>query len=269
MQLSTGTAITVVAGVATVGADRTRAVGTLIADPAAVGRFLDPGIVHEIAVTLDPGAYDAMIQAYVVGGDKEWIEASVAIDGATYPRAGMRLKGNSSLMGLRLGQGDVMGPGNPGGAVGEQGDAPDILVGGPGNDMSADTPERLPWLIRLDKYVDGQAHEGVTELVIRSNGSETSLNEAVALDLLAEAGLASQAAAATAFHVNGGPPKLRLAIEHPNDAWMAAHFSADGLLYKSEATGDWSYRGDSPRTTTRCSSSRRAARATTRRTSRR
>jgi spore coat protein CotH len=72
------------------------------------------------------------------------------------------------------------------------------------------------------------------------------LNEAVALDLLAAAGLASQRAAPAGFRVNDGPPALRLAIEHPNDAWMAAYFSADGLLYKCEATGDWTYRGDDP-----------------------
>ncbi|MEZ5207632.1 MAG: hypothetical protein R2690_11800 [Acidimicrobiales bacterium] len=54
--------------------------------------------------------------------------------------------------------------------------------------MSAEDPETLPWLIKFDKFVDGQDHDGVEELVIRSNVTETALNEAVALDLMELAG---------------------------------------------------------------------------------
>ena len=42
-----------------------------------------------------------MIETFVDSGDKEWIEATVTIDGTTFERVGLRLKGNSSLMGLR------------------------------------------------------------------------------------------------------------------------------------------------------------------------
>ncbi len=59
-------------------------------------------------------------------------------------------------------------------------------------------------------------------------------------------GLASQQAASTGFSVNGSAEVLRLAIEHPKDAWMEARFSPDGLLYKAESTGDYSYRGTDP-----------------------
>ncbi len=196
------------------------------------GAFLDARVVHDITVTFDRSAYDAMVKTYTDTGDKEWIEATVAIDGATYAQTGMRLKGNSSLMGLRIARGGETDQ--------------DVRIDGPGGGVSADKPEGLPWLIRLDKYEKDQQHDGITELVIRSNPSETSLNEAVALELLAEAGLASQQAAATAFRVNGGAPALRLAIEHPNDDWMALRFSNDGLLYKGESTGNYSYRGDDP-----------------------
>ena len=59
------------------------------------------------------------------------------------------------------------------------------FVGGRGfGGASADEPARLPWLIRLDRNVDGQNHLGVTDLIVRSNNSQTSLNEAVALELL-------------------------------------------------------------------------------------
>jgi spore coat protein CotH len=244
------------AAVSALTINRTMAAQT--STPTAVtfdnGTFLAAETVHEINATFDQAEYDAMIQTYVDADTKEWIEATVSIDGAEYTQVGMRLKGNSTLMGLR-GTG-ANGPQNFGNGAGVTADGAtptadmpaemptgDVRGGGMGN-VSADVPEGLPWFVRLDKFVDDQNHNGLTELVIRANNSSTSLNEAVALDLLTAAGLASQRAAAVAFSVNGSTPKLRLAIENPNDAWMEEHFSADGLLFKSEAEGDWSYRGD-------------------------
>ena len=45
------------------------------------------------------------------------------------------------------------------------------------------------------------------------------------------------------FSADGSDETLRLVIENPNDAWMQAELG-DGLLYKAEAGGDYSYRGD-------------------------
>jgi spore coat protein CotH len=226
--------------------------------------FLDSTVVHDISVTFDQEMYDAMIETFRSSRDKEWIEATVTIDGSTYEKAGMRLKGNSSLGGLGGGP-EGEGPDGfftiDGTPVSElpaeifQGEGtPEVVPpeGGlfrmneGGGGATAETPERLPWLISLDRYVEDQNHNGLKELVIRSNRSETSLNEVVALELLDRAGLASQHSAAVRFDVNGSEPALRLAIEHPNDEWMAARFSPDGLLYKGEAGGDYSYRGDDP-----------------------
>ncbi|MEZ5226236.1 MAG: hypothetical protein R2710_06065 [Acidimicrobiales bacterium] len=108
-------------------------------------------------------------------------------------------------------------------------------------DITADAaPEELPWLIRLDEYVEGQQHEGYTELVAAQQHRDC-LNEAVALELLAEA--ASQSAVATSLSVNDSEPTLRLVIEHPDDTWMSEQFADDGALYKAESTGDYSYCG--------------------------
>jgi spore coat protein CotH len=167
---------------------------------------------HEISLVIDDAEYAAMLDTYRSTGDKEWIEATITIDGATYDDVGIRLKGNSSLRGVSA-------------------------------DAEAET---LPWLIKLDKFVDDQRHDGLTDLVIRSNNSATALNEAVALELLDLAGLASQDAIAVAFSVNGGDAVLRLAIEHPDDSWMDEELEANGALYKAESTGDYSYRGDDP-----------------------
>ena len=177
----------------------------------AVGE-LDSMSVHEIEVEFDDDDFAAMLALYTSTSEKEWIEATVTIDGITFEQVGLRLKGNSSLRGV----------------------------------SADDDPVDLPWLIRLDKFVDGQDLDGLTDLVVRSNNTETALNEAVALELLELAGLASQDAIATAFSVNGSDATLRLAIENPDDAWMAEWFDEDGALYKAESTGDYSYRGDDP-----------------------
>jgi spore coat protein CotH len=180
--------------------------------------MFDATVVHDVSVTFDEADYEAMIETYSTTSEKEWIEATVTVDGATYNRVGIRLKGNSSLRGLSSGSTAT-------------GDA---------------DPSGLPWLIRFDKYIEGQDHQGYHDLVIRSNNTDTSLNEAVTLELLELAGLASQEAIATGFSVNGSEPVLRLAIEHPDDVWLDENFENGGALYKAESTGDYSYRGDDP-----------------------
>jgi spore coat protein CotH len=211
------------------------------ADVATDVALFDSREVHEIEVTFDEDDYDAMVETFADSGEKEWIEATVTIDGETYEQAGLRLKGNSSLAGL----GGGFGPPGGGRGDGEEDGGPAGGFG-PGG-ASADEPEALPWLIRLDEFVDGQDHQGYEDVVVRSNSSATSLNEAVALDLLEEAGLPSEEAVSTSFRVNGGDPVLRLAIEHPDDdAWQEGTFDGEGALYKAESTGDWSYRGDDP-----------------------
>lgn len=186
--------------------------------------LFDSSYVHDVSVTFDESDYEAIVEEYRSTGEKEWVSATVTIDGVTYENVGMRLKGNSSLRGLK----------NEGSG------------GGPGGLASQDTPEDLPWLIRLDKFVEGQNHDGIHDLVIRSNNSQTALNEAVAVELLELAGLATQQAIAVSFTVNGSDPTLRLAIEHPDDVWMETYYDADGSLYKAESTSDYSYRGEDP-----------------------
>ncbi|MCK0110689.1 CotH kinase family protein [Ornithinimicrobium sp. F0845] len=172
----------------------------------------DASTLHSFSLELDDAEYAAMIDTYVSSGDKEWITATVTIDGETFENVGAKLKGNSSLRGA-----------------------------------TADTdPVTLPWRIRLDKYVDSQQLDGYTDFVVRANNSQTSLNEAVALDLLEAAGLASEHAVASTFTVNGSESELRLVVQNLDDTWDEENFSSEGILYKADAEGDYSYRGDDP-----------------------
>ena len=185
------------------------------ADVAASGLW-DSRVVHSLSVSFDQDEYDALIDTYLSTGEKEWISATVTIDGETFEEVGLKLKGNSSLRSLST-----------------DADA----------DLSAENPQDLPWIIRLDKFVDGQDLDGTTELVVRGNSSETSLNEALALDLLEQTGLATEQAIATRFSIGGSAETLRLVIENPSDEWAERELG-DVLLYKAEAGGDYSYRGD-------------------------
>lgn len=195
--------------------------------------FYDSSTVSSISVTVDQADYDEMLEIYADSGDKEWIKATVVIDGVTYEQVGLRLKGNSSLQGLSRAlnaeSGETAGRGG----------------GGMGSDLSPDEPEGLPWRIKLDKYVDGQNHEGETDLVVRGNNTETALNEAVALELLDQAGLATQQASAARFSVNGSDEQLRLVVQNPDDQnWYEVNIDGNGVLFKAESGGDYSYRGE-------------------------
>ncbi|MEU4560057.1 CotH kinase family protein [Actinoplanes sp. NPDC023936] len=221
---------------------------------SASATIFDSGVVHDITLTFDDAAYDTMIAAYLGDESKNWIEATVTLDGVTYEKAGLRLKGNSSLRGLTASSSSSAtasssatpsATASSSAAAGGQQRQGGGFGGGPGgSSVSADDPQDLPWLIRLDKYVDGQAHQGYTEFVVRSSNSESALNEAVALELLGKAGLATEKSFSTRLRVNDGDQVLRLVVENPGDKWMADNFDGDGILYKAEANGDYSYRGE-------------------------
>lgn len=195
---------------------------TTIAAPAPVGAetVFDQDLVHTIDVQIDRQDLTDMLNTYSGTGEKEWIRGTVAIDAEVFTDVGVKLKGNSSLMGV-----------------------------------DADTdPVILPWRIRLDKYVDDQDLDGYTDFTVRSSDTETSLNEAVALDLLGEAGLATEQAAATRFSVNGSEAQLRLTVQNLKSTgidrgWVGQNFpdaGADSVLYKAKAGGNWDYHGDEP-----------------------
>jgi spore coat protein CotH len=233
------TALTLLASCSTTATTSTAAVASSSTVPAGTGLF-DSSVVHTVSIDYDEAAYQAMIDTYVASGDKEWISATVTIDGTVFDNVGIKLKGNSTLQGLRTsGNSATTGNGGQNAGAGQ-------VAGGPGGDVSADEPEGLPWRIRLDKYVDGQNFEGETDIVVRGGRTETSLNEAVALELIGAAGMPTEEATPARFTVNGSAGTLRLVIQNPDDDWDSDNFDSEGILYKAEAGGDYSYRGDDP-----------------------
>jgi len=201
----------------TADSDSTSSTASTTTD-SAVPAVWDSSELHTIELDYDESDYASLISSYLNSGEKVWISATVTIDGETFENVGLKIKGNSSVRGLS-----------------EDEDAT----------VSAEHPESLPWIIRLDKYVDDQSMDGATEFVVRGNSSETSLNEAVALELLSDAGLAAEEAIAVSFTAGESEPALRLVVENPNDEWMERELG-DGLLWKAESPGTWDYIDDDP-----------------------
>ena len=230
---------------------------------ATDGQFFTMDVVHTIEVTYDSGAYEEMLATFEKSQEKDWVKADVTIDGQEFKDVGLRLKGNSSLRSLSGGDkgfggrggpwqaqsggvGDLEGGGAQSGIPGDAGNADDMvgLVDEGDGTANAEEPEGLPWLIRLDKYVGGQTYSGRSDFVVRGNNTESSLNEAVALAMLSEAGVPAQQAAFTAFTINGSEPKLRLVVDVPDDELWTEDVFGGGLTYKADSGGDYSYRGD-------------------------
>ena len=115
-----------------------------------------------------------------------------------------------------------------------------------GGAADVEKPETLPWLVKFDEFVDGQSYQGHEELAIRSSGTETALNEAVALELVGLSGQPTQQSFHSAVSVNGGDQDLRLVVEVPDSVWAADNLDGTGTLYKALSTGSWDYRGEDP-----------------------
>ncbi len=129
--------------------------------------------------------------------------------------------------------------GMPGGGEGGGG------FGGTGVALTTDEPENLPLLVSFDENEPGRAYQGRTELSIRpaSASSESSLNEAVALELTEQSGQPTQDYAFTTYAVNDRPTTTRLVVENP-DPQYADGLEGEGVLYKLLSTSSFEYQGD-------------------------
>ena len=203
--IATGTALALVGLTACSGSSPDESSSTAVPES-----LWDSAVVHTISLSISPDDSDAVIAAYRDNGTKTSARASVTVDGESLDDVGVSIAGDVEL-------------------------DPDSTE----TDLSA-----LPWLIRLDEFVEGQNIEGDTELLLSANPSATALNESVALDLQGVTGLATQSAIWTRFTVNGGAPKLRLVVENIGESWISDQFDSADSLFVPRADGDYSYRGD-------------------------
>lgn len=189
------------------------------------------GSSHTIEITYDEAEYQEVIDADKEDGEKKFLRADITIDGVLIEDVGLRLKGNSTLSSLRTSDG-----GDRGG-----------MAGGMGmTQLSEDSPEELPWLISFDEYQEGRAFQSRTEMTLRpaASGSDTALNEALALELTALSGQTRQDYTYTSVRVNGREESARLLVDTPDELW--ADSLGEGVLYKARAGGSFEYVGEDP-----------------------
>jgi spore coat protein CotH len=154
-------------------------------------------------------------------------------------RDGDATGGQDSAAGATEGQ-----DGAPGGGQGNAG-------GGPGGmvqyDLSAKKPEELPWLIKIDEYIEGRAYQGEREISLRPGANEqVPLNEALSLSLTKTSGQPAEAYSFTSVQVNNRPAVTRLMVDNPDTEYADAVGDGNGVLYKARAGGSFEYRGDDP-----------------------
>ncbi|MGW6695047.1 CotH kinase family protein [Rhodococcus sp. NPDC054953] len=207
--------------------------------------LFDDAVTHQVSLEITDAEYDDMITEFQTTGDKKWVTADLTMDGTFVNDVSIRLKGNSTLMGVS-GRGpgtdgfeppDGMGP--PEGIEIPEGADP---MGAMGEQASEDDPTSLPLLISFDENEDGRAYQGMTELSVRP-GSPV-LNEAMSLSLTAGTGQPSQRYAYTVYSINDSVTTTRLLLEHPDDTYANALFDSDGYLYKADANSRFEYAGD-------------------------
>lgn len=204
--------------------------------------LFDASVPHELSVEITDAEYDEMITAFQSTGEKKWVTADVTLDGTLITDVSVRLKGNSTLMGLRGTDTRVGGQGvaPPAGLELPEGFEPPATGGM--SQATADDPTSLPLLVSFDENADGRAYQGMTEISVRP-GSPV-LNEAMALSLTAETEQPTQRYAYTVYSVNGSATTTRLLLEHPDDTYANSLFDSEGYLYKADASSRFEYVGD-------------------------
>jgi spore coat protein CotH len=207
--------------------------------------LFDPSVPHSLIVDITPAEYETMLSAFQRDGEKKWVTADVTIDGTVIADAAVRLKGNSTLMGLR-----PDGPKFPG-APGKDGKPGGPPAGGPppgGKDgpmamfvgADPDDPTSLPLLISFNENADGRGYQGMTELSVRPGAPV--LNEALALSLTAATGQPTQRYTYATYTIKG-QTTTRLLLEHPDETYAEELFASDGYLYKADAHSSLVFKG--------------------------
>lgn len=188
--------------------------------------LFDLQAAHTINLSIADEDYRLMMEDYLRNGLKTWVSADIEIDGTLIENVGVRLKGNSTLRELSR---NSRGWGRR----------------NPMSNANFDNPSTLPLAVSFDKYEDDLAYQGREELAIRpARTGGTNLNEAIALQLIADSGQVSQDFTWVQFRVNDYPTTTRLVIENPDKRYAEAIGLGSGVLYKSRSENRFRYRGD-------------------------
>ncbi|GII97286.1 CotH kinase family protein [Sinosporangium siamense] len=239
---------------------------------------------HEVKLTFTDEAYEDMLTEYFKSGEKNYVEADLVIDGTTIPSVGVRLKGNSTLMGLTWkGQSRARERGGPGGGPGggrppegfeppegmpnpPEGMAPPDGMqppqnlagagGGQGRDpgagfgglsrtpLKAEEPENLPWLISFDEFVEGRRYQGHSQIAVRPS----SMGSATLLkESLAISMVGASGEPSQGYAYSSFSVNGRSSAPRLLVEYLDEGYAerlGAGVLYKSLASSTFSYKGE-------------------------
>ena len=160
--------------------------------------LFDDSSVHTIQITIDDSQISDMTKNALL---KELHICDVTIDGETVANAGIRTKGNSSLLHA-------------------------ICV----------DEARFSYMLEFDAFDGSQRYHGLEAISLNSNYIDTSyMRNHLALEMYREMGIASPLSAYAAVYLNGEYAGLYEMVEPYGEAFVIRNFGAEyGQLYKPE-----------------------------------
>ncbi len=187
----------------------------LLIAPAAVSQDLyDPDTVRDIYLTFSQPNYWTQLENNY--SSKTDIEADMTVDGVTYPRVGVRFRGNTSYRRLPAGS------------------------------------EKKSFNIELDSFVPGQSLLGYEHLNLNNGYSDPTFMREFMMYMLCRRYMAAPKCNFVRLHLNGQYWGIYVNVQQPNSDMMREWFrSDDGNRYRSAPHGNHSqgaliYLGNSP-----------------------
>ena len=176
--------------------------------------LFDNSFVHRIDVTFTPSNFWDSLNYYyndalTNGGDVQYMQTIVSIDGNEFDSVGFKQKGFYSNWGASM------------------------------------TSQKLPFKINLAKYVDGQKYDGLKKINL-SNGFEdpSMLRDALAYKFMRDAGIPSPRTAYAKVYLNGTYWGLYILVEELDKNFLQNWYAnKDGNLYKCINNTSLSWQG--------------------------
>ncbi len=127
---------------------------------------------------------------------------------------------------------------------------PQIPAGDQDPAQQSGNERKIPFMIKFDKFVDGQTYQGQTAIAIRTYGTssdEALLAEPVTNEIARSIGLPATQTAYTGFQFNDDNETLYVISELVNEEYLSRYFeNANGVLYKAEIGSTLIYEGEDP-----------------------
>jgi spore coat protein H len=199
-------------------AGRAGAAGTSSGGASATHYPADKILRYDLEI--DPTVWSAMLADPQCKGPgpcgNEYVEATLRFDGRTFPRVGVRFKGNSTLSHVAS-----LAPTDTGHG-------------------------RYSFKVKLDKYVKGQELDGLQTLNLNNEFLDPSMmREVLAYEMFRNANVIAPRTAYTELYLNGELYGLYVSVEEVESPFLKKNFQAGGgNLYKPDY-GDLVFHGPS------------------------